>query len=251
MQKTAVIQNPVVGPRAANRGHARIHLLLSVQSLVVLLVSINRLTALFQGYAAPNEFLRWIEINNMLVLPLISTAAFFLLKEQIEVGGATKGHPLRLWLNLAFIVGVYLLGASYGNHEVTNYLHTRFCPDGNTGRICQIIIFNDDEFSHWIFFSGFVLVNAALLLLQALSPSSQSLSRLDWFLLAVNGLIIGAGIFANLAFERIGLDLYIVAFLAALSLILWRRRGAQPLSVYYSSAYTIGLLGTALYKMIR
>ena len=58
----------------------RIHSLLAVQSVVAILVSINRLGTWTLGYVLPNQFLRWVDFNNMLVLPLISLVAFYLLK---------------------------------------------------------------------------------------------------------------------------------------------------------------------------
>ncbi len=60
------------------------HILLSVQTLVVILLSINRLSSLTTGYVAANEFLRWVDLNNMLILPLISTVAFYLLIKHME-----------------------------------------------------------------------------------------------------------------------------------------------------------------------
>jgi hypothetical protein len=241
-------------------GLGKIHALLAVQSVVVILVSVNRLSTLTLGYVLPNEFLRWVDLNNMLILPLASLVAFYLLKKQMEAlspalprrgtTGEGTGGRWPLALNVAFIVGVYLLGASYGDHEVTNYLHARFCPDGETSALCRIIIFNDDEFSHWAFFAGFVLVNTALMLLQVVFPHGGAVGAADRALLAVNGLFIGAGIFANLAFEVIGLDLYVVALLAAIAVALLWRRGAQPLLVYYSTAYVIGLMATFLYKTL-
>ena len=226
----------------------RIHMLLAVQSIVVILVSVNRLTDLTTAYVLSNEFLRWVDFNNMLILPLISVVASYLLKKTIEhVGIQPRWH---LTLNLVFIIGIYLLAASYGDHEVTNYLHVRFCPDDTTSDLCRIIIFNDDEFSHWLFFAGFVMVNAALLLIQVIFPIEQSLSRRDKLLLMFNGLFIAAGIFANLAFEVIGLDLYVVALLALLSVFLWWRHGAQPLVIYYTTAYCLGLALTAIYTLL-
>ena len=62
----------------------RIHTLLGVQSLVAILVSINRLAPWTLGYVLPSEFLRWVDLNNMLVLPLISVVASYLLKKTIE-----------------------------------------------------------------------------------------------------------------------------------------------------------------------
>lgn len=231
------------------------HLLLGVQSLVVILVSINRLSSLTTGYVAPNEFLRWVDLNNMLILPLISTVAFYLLIKHMEIPGPTRDGRVHTVLNLLFIVGVYLLAASYGDHEVTNYLHQRFCLldnptlGGPTSALCRIVIFNDDEFSHWVFFTGFVLINAGVMLYQVVFPHSTNLGRGDIVGLMINGLFIGAGIFANLAFEVIGLDLYVVALLAVLSFYLLWRKGAQPLFVYYATAYGLGLVATFLYKL--
>lgn len=227
----------------------RIHLLLAAQSVVVVLVSINRLTSLTLNYVAPNEFLRWVDLLNMLVLPLISLVAFYLLKKQLEYASPALNSRRHLLLSVVFIVGIYLLGASYGHHEVTNYLHARFCPDGEQNALCQIVIFNDDEFAHWVFFTGFVLVNAALLLLQVLFPHPEPLTTRDKGFIAINGLFIGAGIFANLAFEVIGLDLYVVALLALLAVWLWRKCGAQPLILYYTIAYVLGLVATGIYRV--
>jgi hypothetical protein len=102
----------------------------------------------------------------MLVLPLISLVAFYLLKKTIEYDSPQREGRIHLAINLVFIVGVYLLASSYGNHEVTNYLHTRFCINEAAGPLCDVVIFNDDEFSHWVFFTGFAMMNAALLFLQ-------------------------------------------------------------------------------------
>lgn len=234
---------------------AVVHWLLAVQSVIVVLLTVNRLSPLTLGYVAANEFLRWVDFNNMLVLPLASLVAFYLLKRHLEVSasGAARASRAHLVLSVAFIVGAYLLGASYGDHEVTNYLHARFCPEGAAGLdpvLCRIVIFNDDEFSHWVFFAGFVLLNAALMLLQVLFPHRGPVTGRDLALLIANGVFIGLGVFANLAFEVIGLDLYVVALLAlAAAGLLWRR-GPQPLLVYYAAAFWLGLIGTGIYKLV-
>ncbi|HXV98263.1 MAG TPA: hypothetical protein VEC93_07560 [Anaerolineae bacterium] len=227
-----------------------IHLLLLVQSVDVILVSINRLSTLTTGYVSANEFLRWVDFNNMLVLPLISMVAFYLVKKQMEYDSPARNGRWHMALNLIFLVGVYILAASYGDHEVTNYLHIRFCLSDETSDLCRIVIFNDDEFSHWLFFTGFVMVNAAIMFLQILFPYRGTVTARDWTFLVINGLFIALGIFANLAFEVIGLDLYVVAILAVLALALLWRRGPQPLVIYYATAYTIGLIATAIYKGI-
>ncbi|MEW5986151.1 MAG: hypothetical protein AB1791_05925, partial [Chloroflexota bacterium] len=96
----------------------------------------------------------------------------------------------------------------------------------------------------------FVVVNTTLLLLQLLFPHGRRPGPVDRLLLVINGLFIGAGIFANLAFEIIGLDLYVVALLALIALFLLWRRGAQPLFLYYATAYSLGLVATGVYKLV-
>lgn len=228
----------------------RIHLLLTMQTVVILLLSINRLSALTLGYVAANEFLRWVDFNNMLILPLISLVTFYYLKEMLADDPTRRAGVAYQWIGLLFVIGIYLFGAGYGDHEVTNYLHSRFCVQDTTSDLCRIVIFNDDEFSHWVWFAGFVLINLVLLLTQALFHYAGAWRRHDTLLLTGNGLFVALGIFANLAFEEIGLDLYVVALLALLAIGLWRRYGRQPLFLYYTTAYLVGLVGTGLYKLV-
>ena len=229
----------------------RIHILLSVQSLVAILVSINRLGTWTLGYVLPNEFLRWVDFNNMLALPLISVVDSYLLKKTIEYDSPQRESSSHIAWNIVFIIGLYLLAASYGDHEVTNYLHQRFCGTDTSSDLCRIVIFNDDEFSHWIFFTGFVMVNAAILFLQNLFPHPEKMTNTDLTLLALNALFLGAGVFANLGFEEIGLDLYVVALLALISGYLLWRRGRQPMFIYYTIAYWLGLVGSLIAQALR
>ncbi len=229
----------------------RIHAYLGIQSLVAILVSVNRLGTWTLGYVLPNEFLRWVDFNNMLVLPLISVVASYLLKKTIEYNSPQRESTPHIAWNLVFIVGLYLLAASYGDHEVTNYLHQRFCATDTASDLCRIVIFNDDEFSHWVFFTGFVMVNVAILFMQNLFPHRGELSSGDLALLALNALFLGAGIFANLGFEEIGLDLYVVALLAFVSTYLLWRRGRQPMFIYYTIAYWLGLIGSLIAQALR
>jgi hypothetical protein len=229
----------------------RIHALLGMQSLVAILVSINRLGTWTLGYVLPNEFLRWVDLNNMLVLPLISVVASYLLKKTIEYDSPQRESKSHIAWNLVFIIGLYLLAASYGDHEVTNYLHQRFCATDSTSDLCRIVIFNDDEFSHWIFFTGFVMINAAILFMQNLFPYREKITNTDFTLLALNALFLGAGVLANLGFEEIGLDLYVVALLALISAYLLWRRGRQPMFIYYTIAYWLGLIGSLIAQALR
>jgi hypothetical protein len=192
-----------------------------------------------------------VDFNNMLVLSLISLVALYLLKKTIEYDSpAREGRAHTAW-NLVFIIGLYLTAASYGDHEVTNYLHQRFCTADATSDLCRIIIFNDDEFSHWVFFTGFVMVNAAILSLQNIFPYRGNLTTADLALLALNALFLAAAVLANLGFEEIGLDLYVVALLAFISTYLLWRGGRQPMFLYYTIAYWLGLVGSLIAQVLR
>ena len=228
----------------------RIHVLLGIESLIGILVSLNRLGPWALGYVLPNQFLRWVDLNNIL-LSLASLVALYLLKKTIEYDSPAREGRAHLAWNLVFFIGVYLTAASYGDHEVTNYLHQRFCSTDMTSDLCRILIFNDDAFSHWLFFSGFVMVNAAILFLQSIFPSRENVSKSDLALLALNALFLGAAVFANLGFEEIGLDLYVVALLALISTYLLWRRGRQPMFIYYTIAYWLGLIGSLIAQAFR
>ena len=227
----------------------RIHLLLGIQSLLAIFVSFNRLTDWFTGYVLPNEFLRWVDLNNILVA-LVSMVAGYLLKKTLEYNSpAREGGAHTAW-NLVFIVGVFITAVSYGFHEMTNYLHVRFCLEDATSDLCRVVIFNDDEFSHWLFFAGFIMVNAAILFLQIVFPHQEEVKGGDVALLLINSLFLGLGVMANLGFEEIGLDLYIVALLAITATVLLWRRGRQPMFIYYTSAYWLGLVGSLLAQIL-
>jgi len=228
----------------------RIHILLGIQSLLAIFVSFNRLTDWFTAYVLPNEFLRWVDLNNIIVA-LVSMITAYLLKKTLEYNSPVREGSAHTAWNLIFIIGVFITAVSYGFHEMGNYLHVRFCDPDPGSDLCRIIIFNDDEFSHWLFFTGFTMVNAAILFLQNLFPRRESLSGFDISLLLLNSLFLGAGILANLGFETIGLDLYIVAFLAIVSTYLLWSRGKQPMFIYYAAAYWLGLVGSMIAQAMR
>lgn len=235
-----------------------IHILLSIQTLVILLGSFNRLGSWTLGYVAPNEFLRWVDLFNMLPIPMLSIAASGAL---FYVLAYDNGRYFGKWhkvLGLAFLLAVYVFGASYGDHEVTNYLNSRFCiekPLPNGEDLCRIVAYNDDDFSHYLFFAAFVAINTILMLMQVLFPAfpaaHPSLSKRDMALLGVNGAFIALGVMANLAFEEIGLDLYVIILLALLAAGLLWRYGRQPLLLYYTLAYWLGLGLTVVVKAVR
>ncbi|RPJ28978.1 MAG: hypothetical protein EHM33_02700 [Chloroflexi bacterium] len=95
------------------------------------------------------------------------------------------------------------------------------------------------------------MVNAAILFIQNIFPHREKITNADFTLLALNALFLGAGVLANLGFEEIGLDLYVVALLALISAYLFGRRGRQPMFIYYTIAYWLGLVGSLIVQALR
>ncbi|HYM56770.1 MAG TPA: hypothetical protein VES79_02300 [Solirubrobacteraceae bacterium] len=227
----------------------RLHVLLGVQSLLLVLASINRLWSATDVYVLPHQALRLVELLNLLVFPPASVVAFYLLLEHVL---ADVEPRRRLALRLAFVAAAYLFAAGYGMHEATNYLNARFCGGSGTGgALCEIVAYQDDELSHLLFFAGFAGIDVVLLLAQANAgvPALRAAGR-DLALVLANAALVAAAIVANLGFEEIGLDLVLIALVAAISLVLLRRCGPRPLIVYFASAYVAGLVVTGAITLI-
>ena len=219
----------------------RIHLLLAVNSLLIVVVSVNRLSSLTLAFVAPNQFLRWTDLLN-LVLGYGAVLVTYLLLRAVHSGSNRS-------LDLAFVCGSYLYAVGYGDHEVTNYLHGRFCPD-TTSDLCRIITVNDDGFSHLLFFAGFIALAAVVMVAQATYPDPRSPSVPDTASAVVNGLFVAASVVANLAFEHTGIDLYVVGVTAVLAVILLIRHPQQILLRYYAVAFVPGL-AAVLVKLVN
>ncbi|MEU4562175.1 hypothetical protein AB0F72_27640 [Actinoplanes sp. NPDC023936] len=226
-----------------------LHVALTAQSVVVILVSVNRLAPITLTPVPPYEFLRLVELNNM-VLALFSLIVSYALIARLGAAVPHGASPASLIRGVVFMVGAYLFALSYGNHEVTNYLNARFCPPRAGGEICDIVRFHDDEVSHLLFFAGFTIINLSVMAAQWAHPTSSPLSRSDRVLSTGNGLVVAAGIMANLAFETIGFDLYVVAAVAVTAVVLHLRRPGQLILWYYAIAYPAGFVATLAVKAL-
>jgi hypothetical protein len=214
----------------------RLHLLLGAQSLVLVAASVNRLWDATDVAVLPNGALRLVDVVNLLVIAPAGVLVFHLLLEQLNPSSR---------LRLAFIAASYLFAASYGMHEAADYLNARFCP--GDAELCAIVGYQDDELSHLLFFAGFTGIAAVLLAAQA-TVRTPAAPR-DRALVLANASLVAAAIVANLSFEEIGLDLIVVAAVAAGAMALWLRLGPRPLILYFASSYTAGLVITAALTM--
>jgi hypothetical protein len=224
----------------------RLHLLLTAQSALLVLASINRLSSATDARLLPHGSLRVVDVVNLLVLVPATVIVFYVLLEHVAEGASARTRRL---LRIGFVVSLYLYAASYGMHEPADFLHSHFCHGDENGSLCQVVGYQDDGFSHGLFFVGFAGIDAVLMLAQSAAGGARFAGRDRWLVLA-NASVVAAAIVANLGFEQIGLDLFVVAAVAALALVLLRRRGALPLIAYFAWAYTAGLALTLVVRAL-
>ncbi|MFD7409588.1 hypothetical protein ACFV7R_44900 [Streptomyces sp. NPDC059866] len=85
---------------------------------------------------------------------------------------------------------------------------------------------------------------------QFLFPTNRAPRLWDNVLITVNALFVGAGITANLAFEKAEFDPFVIGATAVLALALLKVSPRQPMLRYYGITYTVGLLATVLIKTV-
>jgi hypothetical protein len=135
-------------------------------------------------------------------------------------------------------------------HEPANYLSERFCDSARGDGLCGAIAYQDDQLSRLLFFAGFAGIQAVLLAAQtAVAGATTTRGGRERGLLLANAGLVAAAIVANLAFEEIGLDLAVIALLAAAATWLLRRHGPAPLLLYFAAANVSGLVVTAALKL--
>lgn len=221
----------------------RLMWLMSGQSLFLVAMSINRLTGISEGYVYPNEFLRWKEFYH-LFLPIISmllTVGMW----RCLISVRQRSH----WsLEGVFFGSIYLCGVAYGLHELANYLGMRFRGSGiDDPLIREIIRFNDDDFSHWVFFAAFAGMNLPLAIWQRINPFEVGIGPVTWIGVLLNALFISGAIFFNLTRGEIGYDLWVVSGVALSALLLQIRQSPQLMLIYQ----IVGLGGGLLAALLR
>lgn len=239
-----------------DEGMKRFHLLLTGLSLTLVLLSVNRLTDLTQGQLEPHGFLRWLDLNAMLPIPLLGVVLYYLLKKDVQRAGAATPSRTATALDVTFLVGVFLLGVSSGDHETTNFLHARFCPEGQgRSELCRVVEFHDDTFSHVVYYAGVVLYTLAVVAIERLAPRRDPIARRDRWGILANAAVVALGIFANLAFEETVLDMVAFAVVAgsALGVLAWAGpdRARLPYTFYIASAFGTGLAAALGYQVLR
>ncbi|MCR4263985.1 MAG: hypothetical protein NUV98_04695 [Candidatus Roizmanbacteria bacterium] len=232
-----------------------VHYILTGLSLVLVLLSANRLLPSTRGMLPPHDFLRVVDINAMLPIPLASVLLYFYLKKNVEENGKLLNKKFLTFASLLFVAGVYLFGAGSGLHEAMDYLNARFCDRGELkNELCNIVSYNDDTFSHVIYYLGFILLTVSLVATEYFSPRKHAVSSKDVKLVLANALFIALFIFANLAFEPTLMDMIVFGSMTVLTLstLMFGKHSYKllPVTFYFAVSYGVGVTSSLLYKII-
>lgn len=224
----------------------RLHLLFTLTSLSVLLVTLERFSFTTMVVLQPYSFLRLHEVVQMLLIILITVLIpFFILKEvthNFELLKTKKGTAL----GTLFITGVYFYATGNGAHEIASYLFNTFCDVRFfTSTLCGSMFFNDYYFGNILYFVGAGMMSIPLLLFERIKPKNHAMNR-DLGLVVVNAVVYATAIVAYAAFDRVLVGVvYAVTMMLITDLLLltakkpWR---SLPFTLYTSVCYTLGAL---------
>lgn len=119
-------------------------------------------------------------------------------------------------------------------------------------KLCNIVMFHDDELSNYIYYLGFVLMNMALIFFEHNFPRKTNIAKKDFIFITLNSFITALGVFAFLALEVVAIDLWAFGSVMLLSLILLfypkARVAKLPITFYFAVSYTLGFVSTFLYR---
>lgn len=232
----------------------RLHVLFSLNSLAVVLISIERFSFTTHVLLQPYQFLRLHEAIQITVL-ILATAIipFFLLKEVTsDFSLLIKGRKSNMFLGVAFIIGIYLYASGNAFHELASFLFNQYCNvSAVSGQLCGSLFFNDYYTGNVLYFVGAFLFTIALILLEVSQPRIVMTKR-DVWLLVPNCLIYALAIVAYAGFDRVlvGLVYSVVTTLVVLGILFINRKEVHrlPVTDYTALTYIVGTLVACLVR---
>jgi len=234
----------------------RLHILFSLTSLSVVLVTIERFSLTTQVLLQPYNFLRLHEVIQILILILATVLIpFFLFKTVTDDFALLKTSKKNLFLGVLFIVGIYFYASGNAFHELASFLLNQYCDVKRvSGALCGSLFFNDYYTGNIFYFIGAFLLVIPLILFEISYPR-LTMQRRDFWLLLPNALIYALAIIAYAAFDvvLVGLiytlltTLVIIAILVIL-LIQRKKLLHLPVTSYMTLTYTIGAIVSCIIR---
>lgn len=230
----------------------RINWLLTLSSLNVLLVTIERFSFTTTIILPPYDFIRLHEVFQICTLILFTVLIpVYLLKEATHQWELLKAKYGTLLLTL-FVTGVYFYATGNGVHELASFQFHQYCDIKNfTDVLCGGFFFNDYYFGNGLYFFGAILMNIPLLIFERMKPNA-TFTRKDLMPLWINSVVYACAIFAYAAFDRVlvGLVYSLVMTMVVASFFLSRKKPAHayPITLSQMIAYTLGTVASLLVR---
>lgn len=231
----------------------KINLYLTLTSLNVLLVTIERFSFTTKIILEPYSFLRLHEVFQMTFVILVTVLIpFLILKEVTRNFDALKSRR-GTFLGLIFVTGIYFYATGNGVHEVASYLFNTFCDVKNfTSTLCGSMFFNDYYFGNILYFVGALLFTTVLILFERQHPIKNFTSK-DMIILLINAVVFAFTIFAYAALDRVlvGLAYSLIAALLSLYLLFSAKKKFTeiPYTTYAAFAYTLASIAALVVRL--
>lgn len=231
----------------------RLNTILTVNSLIVFAIIVERLTPTGSILLQPYNFISIHQLLQATVfIPAFIIVSVLLLKEFTNNFHLLSGK-LPVFLVILFIVGVYLFGTGEGWHEHASFLYSQLCADATfVSQQCGALFINNYYAGNGIFFIGGLCMYLSLLTFSAIHPA-KDFSNKDLVILLINSFVTALSWFAYAAFDEVFLGLLFASILSVISIIyLWRRKFAYkkyPYITYSAVAYTISTLATLVVRI--
>jgi hypothetical protein len=223
---------------------SRLNILLTLSSIDVLLVTIERFSFTTQILLQPYSFLRLHEALQIVTLILFTVLIPTFVLREVTHGFDTLKSTAGMALLVCFITGIYFYATGNGIHELASFQFNTFCPDiPDPSVMCQGMYFNDYYFGNGLYFIGAFLMNTSLIMLEGMRPLPAA-SRRDMVITTINALFYSLAIIAYAAFDVVVVGLvFTVVSMLTIDFLLWRAKQPllmRPFTTYAAIAYTVG-----------
>lgn len=231
-----------------------INILLTLTSLNVILVTIERFSFTTGIVLQPYNYLRLHELLQMSTLMLFSILLpLFLLRELTHNFETLRTRKGMAYLVL-FITGIYFYATGNGLHEVASFLFNHYCNTTHfTDALCGSLFVNDYFTGNILFFIGGYCMNLALLFFERIKPV-VTFSRNDMIVLIANSLLYALAILAYAAFDRVvvGAAFSIVTTVTVIALFVTskRKKTTTPFTLYCVISYTLATVGSIIVRLL-
>jgi hypothetical protein len=231
----------------------KLHIILTLSSLNVILVSIERFSPTTQILLQPDDFLHLHELLQMTTLILLTVIIPGFLLQHVTDNFALLRSRSGALLGLLFLVGVYFYATGNGLHEVASFLFNQYCPtDQFDSAVCKSMFIDDYYVGNILYFIGAWAFWLPLLIFEQMRPHDR-MSRRDIILVAVNAIFWALAIIAYAGFDRVlvGFFFAVVMLITALLLFIRARRDYRtlPLTFYTILVYVLGLAGSIIVRL--